>query len=128
MTVNEAIDRLDAMRPNAYTREDKLGWLSTLDGLVFEELVCTHEREGDEAFEPYSDADGERVLLAPPPYDDMYARYMLSQIDFHNAEFERYNSTVMLFNAAYRAFADHYNRTHEPLQANRVRLPGRWEA
>jgi hypothetical protein len=38
-----------------------------------------------------------------------------SLIDFHNAEYGRYNNTVDLFNAKFKDFANHYNNTVMPL-------------
>ena len=44
MTIQEAIDRVDILKPNHFTDEDKIGWLNTLDGQVWRELITTHEQ------------------------------------------------------------------------------------
>lgn len=44
MTIQEAINRVDALRPNAQKREWKIRWLSELDGLIYHEIILTHER------------------------------------------------------------------------------------
>lgn len=48
MTIQEAIDRLDFMKPNQYSDQAKIKWLSELDQLVWNELVMTHELETEE--------------------------------------------------------------------------------
>lgn len=44
MTVQNAIDLLDAARPNKLSVHRKIRWLSDLDGQVWRELILTHER------------------------------------------------------------------------------------
>ena len=43
MTIMDAIERVDTLKPNQYTEEQKVRWLERLDGQLFLELVCTHE-------------------------------------------------------------------------------------
>ena len=43
MTAGEILDRVDALRPNAYSPEQKLRWLRRLDGQILLELLETHE-------------------------------------------------------------------------------------
>ena len=43
MTIDEAIIRADRLRPNPYTREEKIGWLSALDGMIVEEVLKIHQ-------------------------------------------------------------------------------------
>ena len=42
MTAGELIARVDALRPNQYSADDKLGWLRRLDGQILAELEETH--------------------------------------------------------------------------------------
>ena len=43
MTIIEAITRADSLKPNTYTPCDKIKWLSTLDGIIKENIIETHE-------------------------------------------------------------------------------------
>ena len=43
MTLIEAINRIDNLKQNGYSREEKIGWLSTLDGIIKEQIIDTHE-------------------------------------------------------------------------------------
>lgn len=46
MTIQEALDELDAMMPNAVARETKVKWLSVLDGTIHNEVIMTHMPDG----------------------------------------------------------------------------------
>ena len=105
MTLSDAIARTDALRPNSFTRRQKLDWLSALDGAVMAELINTHEG-GESA--------PDTRLLVPPPYEEVYLRYLEAQMDYANGEFDRFNNSNAMYAAAWTAFANYYNRTHMP--------------
>ena len=116
MTIAEAIELCDNQKPNAYSDEDKIHWLSKLDQMIFDEIVSRHEG-GKEGFAGYSEeADGEEQLLAEDAYADMYVKWLFAQIDFANAEISRYNNSMAMFNALYDGFARSYTRRHMPKQ------------
>ena len=46
MTIIEAINRIDELKPNNYTYLEKIGWLSKLDGAIKKNIIDTHE-DGD---------------------------------------------------------------------------------
>lgn len=113
MTIAQAIETVDQLKPNQYSEEQKLQWLSQLDGKIFVELISTHEG-GKESFEPYTEMEQE--LLVPFPYDqDIYNYYLQSMIDRENGEVAKFNQSGALFNNAYAEFSAIYNRTHVPL-------------
>ena len=124
MTINEAIQRCDSMKPNAYSCCDKRRWLSDLDGMVFHEIFKTHTgMTDDEVFSGYDgDTPGGTTLLVTPPYEDVYIKYLFAQIDFNNAEYTRYNNDVAMFQVTYNAYADYCNRTYMPKQAHKITL------
>ena len=120
MTIQEAIDRVDMIKPNQFTFEQKLRWLSELDGLIYKELIMTHEHAADpELVEHDASTPAETELLVPFPYTDIYLHYLSSQIDLGNAEIGKYNNNKQLFNNAYLTYSDYYTRTHMPLSACR---------
>ena len=60
MTLGEAIDRVDRLRCNAFSREEKAAWLARLEWMLKRNILDTHE--GGLSFrEPGEDTD----LLAP---------------------------------------------------------------
>lgn len=116
MTIMEAISRIDIAKPNNYTEHEKVIWLSNLDGIIKKEIIDTHEGYEDVEFNGYNDDTMVTTeLLVPPPYDDIYMRWMEMQIDYNNGEYAKYNNSKTVYNTAYTAYANYYNRTHMPL-------------
>ena len=115
MTIMDAIYRIDELKPNSYSQSEKIKWLSSLDGLVKSKIIDTHEGGDGVVFEGYNeDSDLSTVLLVPAPYDDIYLRWLETQIDYTNGEYGKYNNSVTVFNTAYTEYANYYNRTHMP--------------
>lgn len=116
MTVKQAIEYVDAMRPNQYDTATKTAWLSKLDGMLWAEVFKTHENCPEKEFAGYSTEDMDAALLVPAPYDeDIYNFFLQAQIDAENGEMTKYNQSVTLYNSAYKLFADWYNRMNMPL-------------
>lgn len=118
MTIEEAVSLVDRMKPNHYDHEQKVKWLSKLDGLIFKEVILSHAGMHPPVFTGYDNALPDTPLLVPYPYDeDVYNYFLQAQIDKENGETAKYNQSISLYNASYKAFADWYNRTHMPLPA-----------
>ena len=116
MTIAEVISKVDTLKPNTYSTDEKVGWLSNLDSRVKSQIIDAHEHNESICFYGYdSQIDMETDLLVPAPYDEMYLRWLEAMIDYHNSEDERYNNAIMLFNNAYEGYKKHYTRTHMPL-------------
>lgn len=115
MTIEEAITRIDALKPNTYTQEEKIEWLSVVDGIVKRLVIDTHEGAEDVVFEGYTpDTPLDTELIVGHPYDEMYIDWLEARIDYYNAEYIRYNNSITKYNDMYQAFANDYNRTHMP--------------
>lgn len=116
MTIIEAIARVDTVKPNTYTLNEKIKWLSELDGIIKAEIIDTHEGGEDITFSGYTDTtDTDTKLLVPAPYDEVYIRYLEMQIDYANNEYGKYNNSMVMYNSVYSAFEKHYNRDHMPI-------------
>ena len=114
MTIIEAINRIDEVKPNHYDQPQKIKWLSTLDGIIKKEVIDIHEGNEDVVFDGYTDDNALDELLVPAPYDELYIRYLEMQIDYANGEYGKYNNSMDLYNEAYTAFKRYYGRTHMP--------------
>lgn len=116
MNISEAISLVDKLKPNSYTLDVKLGWLSKLDGQIFTEVFKTHEGCPIEEFTGYDGKDIKQELLVPYPFDeDIYNYFLQAQIDRENGETAKYNQSITLYNNAYHAFQGWYNRNHVPI-------------
>lgn len=120
MTIKECIDRVDSVKPNQYSIEDKVRWLSFLDGIIINEVIKTHEGYENEyeEFEGYSADELGVKLIAEAPYDVLYEAFLKMKIDEENGETARYNNSATLFNSYMMTYRKYYNRTHRPLPRN----------
>lgn len=115
MTILDAISRVDKVKPNTYSQQEKVRWLSALDGTVKTEIIDTHEGGEEIGFSGYNDETLLTTeLLIPAPYDDVYIRYLEMQIDYANGENAKYQNSMIVYNTAMAAFERFYNRDHMP--------------
>ena len=117
MNIKECIDRVDNVKPNQYSIEDKVQWLSFLDGIIINDVIKTHAgyKNQYEEFDGYS-ADRLGVkLIVEAPYDVLYESYLKMKIDEENGETARYNNSATMFNSYLTAYKKYYNKTHKPL-------------
>ena len=117
MKIIEAINRIDSLVPNSFSTQDKIAWLSTLDGVIKNSIIDTHEGGEKVVYEGYNeDTDTDTEMLVPAPFDTVYIYWLQSQIDYWNQELGKYNNSITMYNTAYSAFEQYYNRTHAPLK------------
>lgn len=95
---------MDILEPNQYGVDQKLRWLSLLDGQIYEELLNAYE-PGRES--PGEYVTGEEELLAPMPYaEGIYCRYLQAMIAAENFESAKYNQQIVLYNGAFQQYRD----------------------
>ena len=109
-TINTTLAEVDELKPNPYSEEVKAGWLAELDGKIAVEVL--HQETpvyGPEAWDT--------PLLVPAPYDNLYALYVSAMIDYYNQELDRYQNSMVVFNAAMDEYRKWYQRTNLPTTA-----------
>ena len=103
MKVCDAIERVDEIRPNAFSEERKLEWISVLEGQIMADVLeLPPEQLAEETFKYPDDMD--RELLAKWPHDAMYVQLLMAKIDEANGEYDKYANSMEVFNAAYENF------------------------
>ena len=121
MTIQQAMDKADAMKPNMMLETVKIGFLSEIEGKIHEEIIMTHEHTAEEetlpVYDEYTDTSTE--MLVPAPYDMVYVYWLMAQIDHLNQEMDKYNNDRRFFEDARGNFADDWNRKKMPIQRNR---------
>lgn len=123
MTISEAITQLQAVKENQYDDATIVRWLSELEGKLYEDTIKWHTDGENVPHGRYGvDTDMDTVLMVPEPYSDIYIKYLMAQVDYHNAETERYANSMVMYNVALDAFTSWYTRNHQPLQPNFVRI------
>lgn len=119
MTILEALTQFDSLKQNTYQQDDKVRWLSRLDTMVKVHLIDTHEGGEGITFTGYDEnTDPETQLLVEEPFAEIYLRWLEAQVDYANAEYNRYNNSIDMFNTVWQAYQNHYNRTHMPKGAS----------
>ena len=124
MTIKECIDLVDNVKPNQYSIEDKVAWLSFLDGIIINDVLKTHEGY-DSKYDEYDGYSADKLgtkLIAEFPYDNLYPAYLKMKIDEENGETARYNNSATMFNSYLGIFKKQYNKTHMPLNKNIMRI------
>lgn len=108
MTPNKVIEKVDRLKPNAYTEEDKLEWINELDGMV-QRLVF----QEDNVTQYIYPNDMEKELLIPAPFDDAYTLFLEAKIDYYNREYSNYNNSAMMFESQFSEYKKDYIRNHQ---------------
>jgi len=112
MTIQDAIDQVNELKPNQVDDGQKVKWLEDLDRRIFVEIIQKHTGDGLPTEEPedYADQDPDTyTLLVPAPFDMIYRWYLEMQIDLANMEMDKYNNS-----------AAHVNREYMPVGRGKV--------
>ncbi len=121
MYLVELINLIDEEKPNQYSPEQKVRWLSEIEGIIVDDILNNYEGE-EIKFEAYDySKDQETALLVPDRYTDIYVNYLSAKIDFNNMETEQYNNDVAMFESSLEQYKKFYIRTHMPKQRGRFK-------
>lgn len=95
ITINEAISYFDEQCPNMISFDNKVKWLSELDEIIFNKIIRSRENPITTEFSPYTSEDGDKQLLVPSPYTEIYRFYLEKMLAIATVKF---NSVIMLPN------------------------------
>lgn len=115
MTINQAIARVDALRENLMPTDIKVGWLLDVDRMIYEEIIKGREGEADVPYPNYTEDDGGRELIVPPPYDMLYVYRLEAEILYTLNEIKKQANALMRYNELLSGFAAKYMREHRAL-------------
>lgn len=122
MTLAEVLERIDRERPGESTEEEKLRWLSQVDGQWYREMVLTLEGAEETSLCALHHGRGQerggadRAALRRGVHHFLYM-----QTDQRLGEIDRYNNDAALYNQGMLEARQAYNREHMPLQGSRLR-------
>ena len=121
MTIQEALDIADEMKPNMMSPRLKMKYLTEIEQLIHEEIILKHVHPAEHDARPVytEESDTETVLRIPDPYSMVYVYWLMSKIDIQNQEDGRYNIDRAHFESAYDTMSDWYTREHMPKQTTR---------
>ena len=116
VSISKVIEQVDGMTPNTFDEEAKFRWLATLDGMISLDVM---KRTEPEAYEYPKDMD--KPLLVGAPYEEIYAMYLRSMIDFHNREYDDYTNDMIMYQNMLEEFKAWYIRANGCCTANNFR-------
>lgn len=120
MTILECISRVDLAKPNTYSQEEKVRWLSTIDGLIKKGIIDRHEGRECVSFNGYDkNTPLTTKLLVPEPYDELYLFGLAARMDYWNGENDKYNDSIEMYNSVYLEYAKEYTSQHRPISGKR---------
>ena len=118
MTLQEALDLADELKPNMMLTATKIRFISEVEGKVHKEILMKHVHDAEAETCPVYDSDtdaDETELLVPAPYDMLYVYYLMSKIDMMNQEEDKEYNNRVRFENAWREFGDYWTREHMPI-------------
>ncbi len=111
MKLYEVLETVDEIKPNAFSDAVKTRWLSEVEGKVQAEVFLLAVEE----IAPYDyERDKEKELLVRPPHDKLYEAYLCARIDLANGEYNKYQNTMLVFNAFYNELVKWYTERYRP--------------
>lgn len=121
MTIQDAISRADELKPNSFSSDMKVGWLSVVDTRVNDLRSRYEDGEAIEDFAGYgSETDMSTPLLVEDAYAELYLHWIFAQIDYFNEEYEKFNASNSMFQAVWSDYERYFNRKHMPRGTSKV--------
>ena len=108
--LQEVLSKVDNIKPNGYSDEQKTAWVNKVEGMVQVEIM--ELLEADVIIYDWS-TDAEMELLVKHPYSDIYEYYVLAMIDFMNGDVASYQNSMMMFNMTYEEYGKWYKRNKQ---------------
>ena len=106
MTVNEAINKADALRMNTIDEEQKAKWVNEVDCDIAEMMGV----KAPKIVWPEEDAE----LLMKSPHDNIYFLYLVAMYDYYNQETALYENDMAIYNNALKEAKAYYRRHNTP--------------
>lgn len=113
MTIQEAINKADELRPNPISTESKVGWLNELNAQLSESM--------DVDIPDKLTTESTDQLLMPFPYEQVYVLYLTAMIDNAQEEFALFNNDMAIYNQAMREALAWWRRHHKKNTINAIR-------
>lgn len=115
MTLSDVIERVDDIKPNAFSAKAKTAWINECEGMVQTEVFLLAPVE---IISYNYETDKNTALLVDPPHDKLYWAYLAAMIDFANGEYNKYQNSVQMFNSYFGEFMRWYAQNYRPADAH----------
>lgn len=115
-TFKEIISRVNEMKPNVFSQQTKLNWLTSLNGKLAADIFLMDIKEiralpqGDEALDSQP--------LVGFPHEEIYEEYLIAKIDAANGEAREYQNRMQVYDSYYSNFVTWFKATYDPVQGD----------
>lgn len=93
MTVQEVLDLIEEVKPNAYEINAKIAWLNECESNLAMRTSGSQIRKIR-----YPD-DAGRELMAPLAFEKIYVEYLSAKIDYQDQQYQAYQNSMAVYNA-----------------------------
>lgn len=115
MRLREAIERVDEIKPNAFSSAVKTDWVNALEGRIAADVLLLAPAEVKQLRYTYPE-DQNTELLVDTPHDDIYTLWLAAKIDEANGEYNKYQNTMQIYNEHFGDFVRWFASTWDPAQ------------
>lgn len=122
-TIKEIIERVDLVKPNDFSQEQKVRWIAELDGKIALQVFLMAHEEASQFQYAHPEAL-EQVPLVKFPHDNLYDRWLECRIDFQNGEYERYQNSLVAYNECYEDYLNWICNSYAPAQGDGCDIMG----
>lgn len=112
MTIGDAIEYVDRIKPNNFGNDDMIRWVNEVEAMIQTRILLLDIHDVTQ-YGTWTE-DSEKELLIPPPYDRVYTTWLLAQVDNANGEYNRYANTKLQFDEAFGELARWVSQTYAP--------------
>ncbi len=115
MTLGECLRRADALRPNAYSEDEKARWVLELEEELERDFFARYELRQV----PEQVPGRASTLLASGPFEELYVFRVLARLELADQVWDSYNVYNALSNQLLSEFKKAWHRTHARKAAGR---------
>lgn len=119
MTLLTAIEKANALRPNAFDDAMKADWIIGLEAEIAEMMY--KDRPCKEYEDPENTYPSDKELLMPYPHDGFYVPYLCAMIDEANEETELYQDDMTIATVERQNACSWWWRNNRPVKPKYIR-------
>lgn len=110
MTIRQVIDRVHLLRDPTIDDGGLLLIINQIEAEIERKII--HPRDAEIAFKGYSEENMDTELKVPFPFDDVYIKGCVKEIDARENQIANYNNSERLYKEVFGELAAWWTRTH----------------
>lgn len=113
MSIEQVIERLDSIRRNNFSKEQKTAWIAELEQRLRAELWQRYFEVEDRSLRYPEDKDAQ--IYIETPFHKLYLLYLLAQMDFYKGNLSGYNVCVRAYNMELQSYMSYLARSYRAI-------------